>query len=139
MRPDTVPHSPAAPTPAPDTPVVTAIGVGIDTARYGHHATFLRPDLQVAAPPLDFTENAAGYARLRQRLRDLAQRHAPVHFHIRLDAAGVYADNLLACLHDLPEPKTISCGAPLRNKNYRGGKQGKQGHCEWHFLPLRAD
>jgi hypothetical protein len=24
------------------------IGVGIDTARYGHHATFLRPDLQTS-------------------------------------------------------------------------------------------
>ena len=29
------------------------IGVGIDTARYGHRVTFLRGDKQPAAPPLD--------------------------------------------------------------------------------------
>ena len=82
----------------------TAIGVGIDTSRYGHHATFLRADLQPAAEDLDFAESAAG-------------RHAAVHFHFRLDVA--YADNLLAFLQRLSWTKTISCGDPQRNKNYR--------------------
>src|SRR5438270_6436510 len=31
-----------------------AIGVGFDTARYGHHVTFLRPDLQAACPAFEF-------------------------------------------------------------------------------------
>ena len=97
----------------------TAIGVGIDTARYGHHATFLRPDLQPAAADLDFAESAAGYAQLRSRLQTIGQRLGAVHFHFRLDVAGAYADNLLAFLHAWPEPKTISCGEPQRNKNYR--------------------
>jgi transposase len=127
----TAPRTPPAPTAtAHDTTLatpqaeaapaaVTPIGVGIDTARYGHHATFLRPDLQPAAKPLDFTETAQGYEQFRQRLQAIAQRHGPVHFHIRLDAAGQYADNLLAFLYTLPEPKTISCGDTRRNQNYR--------------------
>ncbi len=42
------------------------IGVGIDTARYGHRVTFLKADRQPAAPPLDVLESAAGYEQLRQ-------------------------------------------------------------------------
>lgn len=99
------------------TPIV--IGVGIDTARYGHHATFLRPDLQPAAGNLTFTETADGYAQLEARLRAIAQRHPAVSFRFRLDVAGAYADNLLAFLERLPWPKSISCGEPLRNKEYR--------------------
>jgi len=82
----------------------TAIGVGIDTARYGHHATFLRPDLQPAAADLDFAESAAGYAQLRSRLQTIGQRLGAVHFHFRLDVAGAYADNLLAFLRAPPSP-----------------------------------
>ena len=44
------------------------VGVGIDTARYGHVAAFLGDDLQPAAADLAFAESAAGYALLRQRL-----------------------------------------------------------------------
>ncbi len=121
------------------------IGVGIDTARYGHYAAFLRPDLQPAAAELEFTESAAGYDKLRQRLRDLCTRHGAVHFHIRLDAAGQYAENLLAFLHTLATPPadtaapsgtdipmsakcnaafTISCGDTQSNKNYRAALFG---------------
>src|SRR6478735_3935204 len=82
--------------PAPVEPV--PIGVGIDTSRYGHYAAFLTADLQTAAADLEVIESAAGYARLRQRLVDLVARHGRVHFHVRLDAAGLYADNLLAWL-----------------------------------------
>jgi transposase len=106
-------------TPGAADAAATAIGVGIDTARYGHHATFLRPDLQPAAADLDFVESAAGYQQLRARLETIVQRLGAVHFHFRLDVAGAYADNLLAFLHAWPEPKTISCGEPQRNKNYR--------------------
>jgi hypothetical protein len=102
----------------------TAIGVGIDTSRYGHHATFLRADLQPAAEDLDFAESAASYEQLRQRLETIAQRHAAVHFHFRLDVAGAYADNLLAFLQRLSWTKTISCGDPQRNKNYRSALYG---------------
>ena len=31
------------------------IGVGIDTARYGHRVSFLRPDRQPAAKPITVT------------------------------------------------------------------------------------
>lgn len=79
------------------------IGVGIDTARYGHYAVFLRDDLQPAAADLTFAESGPGYARLRQRLEQLAQRHTPCAFRVRVDAAGQYADNLLAFLHDLAQ------------------------------------
>ena len=128
-----VSHAAAAPTPilVPDTragrlaaapgavAAPVAIGVGIDTSRYGHYATFLDADLQPAAPDLKFVESAQGYQQLRERLAAIVKKHGPVHFHFRLDVAGRYADNLLAFLHGLPEPRTISCGDPQRNKNYR--------------------
>ena len=102
------------------------VGVGIDTSRYGHYAAFLGDDLQPAAAELQFAESAQGYASFRQRLEQIGQRHGSVHFVIRLDAAGQYADNLLHFLHGLfpPGPDgsrlatcSISCGDPQRNKN----------------------
>ena len=106
-------------------PNPTRIGVGIDTSRYGHYAAFVRDDLQAAAGELQFAESAAGYAQLRGRLQHLATQHGTVHFLIRLDAAGQYADNLLHFLHRLAADGSIqgaafaiSCGDPQRNKNY---------------------
>jgi transposase len=96
------------------------IGAGFDTSRYGHYAAFLRADLQPAAADLMLVESALGYQQLRQRLDAIAAKHAGhVHFHMRIDVAGCYADNLLAFLQALPYSKTISCGDPERNKNYR--------------------
>src|SRR5262245_40255673 len=108
---------------------VAVIGVGLDTSRYGHYAAFLSTDLQTAAPDLEVLESAAGYARLRQRLGDLVARHGRVHFHVRLDAAGLYADNLLAWLGGLDLDGagfTVSCGDTQRNKNYRVAVSGHQ-------------
>ncbi len=117
------------PAPAPQSP--RRFGVGIDTSRYGHYAAFLQDDLQPAAAELQFPESAAGYTLLCQRLEHIAQRHSPVHFVLRLDAAGQYAENLLHFLHRLAPPpadtpattvpvaRAISCGDPQRNKNYR--------------------
>jgi transposase len=110
-------------------PSLIAIGVGIDTSRYGHYAAFLGPDLQTAAADLEVVESAAGYARLRQRLTDLVARFGSVHFHVRLDAAGLYADNLLAWLGALDiagAAFTLSCGDTQRNKNYRVAVYGHQ-------------
>jgi hypothetical protein len=84
------------------------IGVGIDTARYGHHATFLRQDLQPATAPLDFTETRAGYNRLLKKLQQLQRRFPTAHFHIRIDAASQYATNLETFLRKLPFSKSIS-------------------------------
>ena len=42
--------------------------VGIDTARYGHRVSFLRPDRQPAAKPLTVMENRDGYQALKERL-----------------------------------------------------------------------
>ena len=94
-------------------------GVGFDTARYGHHVTFLRDDLQLACPPCEFAESRQGYDRvfaLFQKIRDQAPT---AHFHIRLDAAGQYAANLETFLRQLPFAKTITIGEPARNQNYR--------------------
>jgi hypothetical protein len=113
------------------------VGVGIDTSRYGHYAAFLRDDLQPAAAELQFAESAPGYASLRQRLQQIVQRHRAVHFNIRLDAAGQYADNLLHFLHGLGSAGadatrlanvaiSISCGDPQRNKNYRAALFGNK-------------
>jgi transposase len=96
-----------------------AIGVGIDTARYGHRVCFLRPDRQPAAKPLTVTENRAGYDVLQQRLEELRRQPPQAHFHVRIDAAGQYANNLEAFLRGLPGPMTISVGEPKRNKDYQ--------------------
>ena len=96
-----------------------SIGVGLDTARYGHHVTFLRQDLQFATEPFGFVESREGYDQLREALQQLTQRHDNVHFHIRIDAAGQYSTNLQRFLYALDFPKTISVGEPKRNKDYR--------------------
>ena len=96
-----------------------AIGVGFDTARYGHHVTFLREDLQPACPPCEFAESRQGYERLLRLFHSVHQGLAAVHFHIRIDAAGQYATNLEAFLHALPFAKTITVGEPARNQSYR--------------------
>jgi transposase len=128
---------PSARLPADNTLPVRC-GVGIDTARYGHYAVFLRDDLQPAADELQFAESANGYAQFKKRLEAIAQRHPAVDFCIRLDAAGQYADNLLHFLRQLSQatpPNTspipnahiaISCGDPQRNKNYRAALFGSK-------------
>src|SRR6516165_11108275 len=114
------------PQPPPAPPAPRRFGVGIDTSRYGHYAAFLRDDLQPAAKELQFAESAAGYGQLRQRLEQIARRHGPCLFVVRLDAAGQYADNLLHFLHGLSAtlPLALSCGDPQRNKNYRAAVFG---------------
>src|SRR5208282_2754237 len=75
------------------------IGVGFDTSRYGHYTAFVRADLQPAAGDLKVVESALGYQQLRERFDAIAGKHAGhVHFHMRIDIAGCYADNLLAFL-----------------------------------------
>lgn len=116
---------PASPSQSP-----TRLGVGIDTSRYGHYAAFLTSDLQPAADELAFAESADGYAQLRARLEALARRHGPCTFHVRLDAAGQYADNLVHFLVNLGAAGTpdlrLSCGDPQRNKNYRAAVFGSR-------------
>jgi transposase len=95
------------------------IGVGIDTARYGHRVSFLRPDRQPAAKPLTVLENHVGYQALQQRLEQLHSQHPQAHFLVRIDAAGQYAANLEHFLRRLPLPLTVSVGEPKRNKDYQ--------------------
>ncbi len=106
-----------------------SIGVGIDTARYGHHVSFLRSDRQPAAKEFNFVESPTGYAQLREALERLQQIHQSVHFQIRIDAAGQYAANLEQFLRSLPFEKTISVGQPKQNRDY----------CKVHFPKRKAD
>jgi transposase len=95
------------------------IGVGIDTARYGHRVSFLRPDRQPAAKPMTVMENHAGYQLLNDTLIRLHEHHPNAEFHVRIDAAGQYALNLEQFLRGLDLPMIISIGEPKRNKDYR--------------------
>jgi transposase len=95
------------------------IGVGIDTARYGHRVSFLRPDHRPAAKPLTVLENRASYRALQERLEQLNRQHPQAHFHVRIDAAGQYAANLEHFLRGLRLPMTVSIGEPKRNKDYQ--------------------
>ncbi|HVC93537.1 MAG TPA: IS110 family transposase [Pirellulales bacterium] len=103
----------------PNVSPAVPVAVGIDTARYGHSAHFLREDRQPAIKPLDFTESSEGYAKLRAAFEKIVAREPRAHFHIRVDAAGQYATNLERFLRGLPWPKTLSIGEPERNKRYR--------------------
>ena len=105
--------------PATATAPLERIGVGIDTARYGHRVSFLRPDHKPAAKPLTVLENQAGYHELQLRLESLRQQHPQAQFHVRIDAAGQYAANLEHFLRGLPLPLSISIGEPKRNKDYQ--------------------
>ncbi|MGZ3396718.1 MAG: IS110 family RNA-guided transposase [Isosphaeraceae bacterium] len=95
------------------------IGVGIDTARYGHRVSFLRPDRKPAAKPLTVMEDRAGYHALQDRINQLHEQYPNARFHVRIDAAGQYAANLEQFLRGLSLPMTISIGEPKRNKDYR--------------------
>jgi transposase len=101
------------------TTLLDRIGVGIDTARYGHRVSFLRPDHLPAATPLTVMENRAGYQALEERLKQLRARHPQAHFHVRIDAAGQYAVNLEQFLRGLDLPMTLTVGEPKRNKDYQ--------------------
>ena len=106
---------------------VRHLGVGIDTARYGHHVTFLREDKELAAPPLPITESRSGYQKLQARLEQLHQRHPTAHIHLRIDAAGQYAANLETFLRSLDHlPMTVSVGEPKRNKDYHRAHSPKR-------------
>jgi Transposase len=112
-------HGATVHAPVPASQGLAAIGVGIDTARYGHCVSFLRPDHQPAAKKLLVLENRASYQALRERLEQLHQQHPQAHFHIRIDAAGQYANNLERFLRGLPWPLTLSIGEPKRNRDYQ--------------------
>lgn len=104
-------------------------GVGIDTARYGHHVSFLRPDCQPAAKPMTVMESREGYRQLQKQLELLHGRHPEARLYVRIDAAGQYAANLERFLRQLPLPLEISVGEPARNKAYR----------QAHFPKRKAD
>ena len=97
---------------------VIHIGVGIDTARYGHRAFFIREDRQPAAPTLFITETPQGYDKLREQLTKLHHKHPNAQFHVHIDVAGQYATNLERFLRSLDLPLIISLGEPKRNKDY---------------------
>ncbi len=98
---------------------LSSIGVGIDTARYGHRVFFMRPDRQPAAKALTVLENHQSYQEFQKRLEQLHKQHPQAHFYFRIDAAGQYAVNLERFLRGLSLPMTISIGEPKRNHDYQ--------------------
>lgn len=108
---------------------IVHLGVGIDTARYAHHVSFLDEEKRTAAKPFHFTETADGYRQLQTAFDKLAGKHPRLHLHIRIDAAGQYAENLLQWLYRRDFETTISVGQPARNKAYR----------QVHFDKRKAD
>ena len=95
----------------------TCFGIGIDTARFGHHVSFLDQEKRTAAKPFHFKEDAQGYEKLRKAIESLREKSKDVVLYVRLDVAGRYADNLLHWLHGLDIPNlTISVGKPAANK-----------------------
>ena len=97
---------------------VRDLGVGIDTARYGHRVAFLRDDKQPAAPQISISESRQGYERLARELERLRERHPDAEIRVRIDAAGQYAYNLETFLRSLDPPLSVSVGEPKRNKDY---------------------
>jgi len=98
---------------------VERIGVGVDTARYGHRVWFLNDDRQPAAPAITVSECREGYELLASSLQQLHQKHPQATLHVRVDAAGQYAVNLESFLRSLALPISLSVGQPKQNKDYR--------------------
>jgi len=73
MASTTTPPRRATAASAPGSQDLAAIGVGIDTARYGHMVSFLRPDRQPAAQKLLVMENHDSYQALRERLEQTSE------------------------------------------------------------------
>lgn len=95
------------------------IGIGVDTARYGHHVSFLDQDKRVATKAFHFQENQTGYQRFHRTIRQLAEKNPDATIHVRIDAAGQYAENLIQWLNRIELPLEISLGQPAKNKAYR--------------------
>ena len=98
---------------------MNTIGVGIDTARYGHRVTFLDEHRRPAAPSLSITESQQGYGSLADSLCQLQRKFPQATLRVRIDAAGHYATNLEAFLRNLPLQLEISLGQPKQNKDYQ--------------------
>ena len=98
---------------------MNTIGIGIDTARYGHRVTFLDESRQPAAPPLTIQETQQGYDRLADAVCQLQRKFPQATLRVRIDAAGHYAANLESFLRRLPLRLQISLGQPKQNKDYQ--------------------
>lgn len=101
-------------------------GIGIDTARYGHHVSFMDDQKRQAAKSFHFTEDAKGYQALRAAIDQLCQKHPGCVLHIHVDAAGQYAENLLQWLVRQAWTAIVSVGQPARNKAYRKAHYDKR-------------
>lgn len=115
-----------------EVPIMTAFcfGIGVDTARFGHHVSFLDQEKRTAAKPFHFKEDQQGYQQLHDALLLLQKKSQDAWLYIRIDAAGLYANNLLTFLHSLRLPRTsISVGKPSTNKAY----------CDVHYDKRKAD
>ena len=95
------------------------IGVGIDTARYGHRVSFLNDDRKMAATPITVMETREGYDQLRVVLERLHTTYPHANLVVHIDAAGQYARNLECFLRQLDIAMSISVGQPKQNKDYR--------------------
>ncbi|MEO8271090.1 MAG: transposase [Aureliella sp.] len=102
------------------------LGIGIDTARYGHHASFMDEQKRTASKGFHFSENADGYEKLRKTIEQLIAKHPQALLHIHVDAAGQYAENLIQWLHQQSWTVVISVGQPARNKAYRKAHYDKR-------------
>lgn len=102
------------------------LGVGIDTARFGHHATVMNADREIISPVFSFSESVEGYQKLEQRLRRVLRKYSQALFHVHIDAAGQYAVNLERFLRSCDIPITLSIGEPKRNKDYHRAMSPKR-------------
>ena len=98
--------------PPPSQPCL--IGVGFDTARYGHHVSFLRSDRQPAAKRVHLRRVARRLCPTPPGPRATPKKQWDVHFCIRIDAAGQYAANLERFLRACPGRKRSPSASPSR-------------------------
>ncbi len=97
---------------------VEVVGVGIDTARYNHHVTFLDQNFRPVAKSLYFSENQNGYNVFLDCINRLRVQYPRARFVVRIDEAGQYARNLESFLRSIDPSMTVSIGDPVRNKHY---------------------
>ncbi len=96
---------------------VNVVGLGIDTARYGHVASFWAED-RVVGKHIPIDESRGGYANLKQAIEKIRAEFPNASIRTRVDAAGQYAANIVKWLHSQGD-LDVSIGEPKRNKDYR--------------------
>jgi transposase len=98
---------------------VLVVGLGIDTARYGHVGSFWVGNKSHGGP-INIAESAEGYHKLRVAIDKVKEKFPHARILARVDEAGQYGSNLINWIHSQSDLGIeVSTGDTNQNKHYR--------------------